>query len=84
MGKIWGMDAIFKNVFTSPLGTIVALDESRIQEGLIIVGTDDGLVTVTRDNGDNWETYENFNGVPSRAYVTDVIASKHDINTIYL
>ncbi len=84
MGKIWGIDAIFKNVFTSPLGTIVALDESRLQEGLIIVGTDDGLVKVTRDNGDNWETYENFNGVPSRAYVTDVIASKHDINTIYV
>ncbi len=84
MGKIWSVDAIFKNVFTSPLGTIVALDESRLQEGLLVVGTDDGLVRVSRDNGTSWEKHENFPGVPQMAYVTDVITSKHDVNTIYV
>ena len=84
MGKIWSVDAIFKNVFTSPLGTIVSLDESRIKEGMIVVGTDDGLVQVTKDNGVSWRTFENFPGIPSRAYVTDVVASKHDVNIIYV
>ena len=28
--------------------------------------------------------FENFPGIPSRAYVTDVVASKHDVNTIYV
>lgn len=84
MGKIWSVDAIFKNVFTSPLGTIVSLDESRIKEGMIIVGTDDGLVQITKDNGVSWRKFENFPGIPSRAYVTDVVASKHDVNTIYV
>ena len=84
MGKVWSVDAIFKNVFTSPLGTIVALDESTLNEGLIIVGTDDGLVQITRDNGNTWKKHENFPGVPEKAYVTDVLASKHDLNIIYV
>ena len=84
MGKVWSVDAIFKNVFTSPLGTIVALDESRLKQGLLVAGTDDGLVRISRDNGNTWEKYENFPGVPKKAYVTDVITSKHDVNTMYV
>ena len=84
MGKVWSVDAIFKNVFTSPLGTIVALDESRLKQGLLVVGTDDGLVRISSDNGGSWEKHENFPGVPQKAYVTDVITSKHDENTIYV
>ena len=84
MGKVWSVDAIFKNVFTSPLGTIVALDESSLQQGLLVVGTDDGLVRISRDNGGSWEIYQNFPGVPQKAYVTDVITSKYDVNTIYV
>ena len=84
MGKVWSVDAIFKNVFTSPLGTIVALDESRLKQGLLVVGTDDGLVRISRDNGNTWEKYENFPGVPKKAYVTDIITSKHDVNTMYI
>ena len=84
MGKVWSVDAIFKNVFTSPLGTIVALDESTLNEGLIIVGTDDGLVQITRDNGNTWKKHENFPDVPEKAYVTDVLASKHNLNIIYV
>ena len=84
MGKVWSVDAIFKNVFTSPLGTIVALDESSLQQGLLVLGTDDGLVRISRDNGTTWEKHQNFPGVPQKAYVTDVITSKHDVNTIYV
>tara|TARA_B100000902_G_scaffold244_1_gene329 strand:- start:82 stop:3231 length:3150 start_codon:yes stop_codon:yes gene_type:complete len=84
MGKVWSVDAIFKNVFTSPLGTIVALDESKLQQGLLVVGTDDGLVRISRDNGKTWDKYQNFPGVPQKAYVTDIVTSKHDVNTIYV
>ena len=34
--------------------TIFAVNESPQEEGLIWVGSDDGLVHVTKDNGDNW------------------------------
>lgn len=84
MGQVWSVDAIFKNVFTSPLGSIVALDESPVQEGLLLVGTDDGLLQITEDNGQNWRTIENFPGVPARAYVSDVHASRHDADEIFI
>ena len=35
--------------------TIFAVDESPLQEGLMWVGSDDGLLHLTRDGGKNWE-----------------------------
>ncbi|MDN5203787.1 glycosyl hydrolase [Fulvivirgaceae bacterium BMA10] len=83
MGQVWGIDAIFKNVWTSPLGTIVSLSESTLQEDLLYVGTDDGIIQVTEDGGNNWRKIDQFPGVPKLAYVADVFASKHDVNTVY-
>ena len=51
MGKIWSADAVAKSVSTSFYGNCVALTESPRQEGLIYVGTDDGLIQVTEDGG---------------------------------
>jgi photosystem II stability/assembly factor-like uncharacterized protein len=83
MGTVWSVDAVWKNVFTSPFGTIVSLDESPLLEGLIYVGTDDGLVQVTEDGGATWRATERFPGVPEMTYVADVLASHHDPNTVY-
>ncbi len=83
MGKIWPMDAVAKNASTSPYGTIVALDESPVQEDLLYVGTDDGLIQITKDGGENWTKIESFRGVPERTYVNDIIASHHEPNTVY-
>lgn len=83
MDRVWGIDAIFKNVWTSPRSTIVALDESPIQEGLIYVGTDEGLVQVSTNGGDTWSRSERFPGVPEETYVADVFASRHDANVVY-
>ena len=51
MGRIWEMDAVDKNISTSNYGNIVSLVESPLVEGLIYVGTDDGLIQVTEDGG---------------------------------
>jgi len=83
MGTVWSPDAVWKNVFTSPFGTIVSLDESPLVEGLIYVGTDDGLIQVTEDGGANWRKIDSFPGVPDMTYVADVAASRHDENTVY-
>ncbi|UCC71983.1 MAG: glycosyl hydrolase [Gemmatimonadota bacterium] len=83
MGTVWSVDAVWKNVFTSPFGTIVSLDESPLEEGLIYVGTDDGLIQVTEDAGANWRRTERFPGVPAMTYVADLLASRHDANTVY-
>jgi photosystem II stability/assembly factor-like uncharacterized protein len=83
MGKVWGPDAVAKNQSTSFYGNIVALAESPRKEGLIYVGTDDGLIQVTTDGGANWTKYEKFVGVPEMTYVSRLAASNHDANTVY-
>jgi len=83
MGRVWGIDAVAKNTSTSFYGNIVSLSESPLQEGLIYVGTDDGLIQVTEDGGKNWRKIEKVAGVPERTYVSHVQASAHDANTVY-
>ncbi len=83
MGRVWPMDAVAKNASTSQYGTIVALDESPVEEGLLYIGTDDGQIQVTEDGGANWQKIDFFPGVPERTYVNDIIASQHDRSTAY-
>jgi len=83
MGKVWGPDAVAKNASTSFYGNIVALAESPKKEGLIFVGTDDGLIQITGDGGQSWTKYEKFPGVPDTTYVSRLAASEHDVNTVY-
>jgi len=83
MGKVWGPDAVAKNQSTSFYGNIVALAESKKKEGLLYVGTDDGLIQVSSDSGANWTEYEKFPGVPEMTYVSRLAASSHDAGTVY-
>lgn len=83
MGRVWGPDAVAKNASTSFYGNAVALAESPKKEGLIYVGTDDGLIQITEDGGKNWRKAEQFTGVPEMTYVSRIIASQHDANTVY-
>src|SRR5690348_17381553 len=84
MGKVWPIDAIQKNVSTALYGNISAVAESFRQEGLIYVGTDDGLVQITEDGGRNWRKVEKPAGVPEDAYVQRIAASQHDAGTVYV
>jgi len=83
MGRIWPLWAVAKNASTSRYGNITTLDESPLVEGLLYVGTDDGLIQVIEDGGQNWRRIDKFPGVPERTYVNRVLASQHDPNTVY-
>ena len=82
-GKVPKADAVAKNASTSLYGNIVALAESPKVEGVLYVGTDDGLVQVTEDGGANWRKIESFPGVPANTYVSKLLASQHDAGTVY-
>ncbi len=84
MGKIWPAGSIALNESTTALSNIVSIDESPLLEGLLYVGTDDGLVQVTEDGGKNWVKIEQFPGVPQWTYVSDVFASPRDANTVFV
>ena len=84
MGKVWPTSAVAFNQATTTLSTITTIDESPLLDGLIYAGTDDGLVQVTEDGGRNWRRIEKFPGVAEYAYVTDVLASPRDANTVFV
>ncbi|HSQ23505.1 MAG TPA: hypothetical protein VLN44_03825 [Pyrinomonadaceae bacterium] len=84
MGKIWSMDAVAKNQSTAFYGNASAIDESPKKDGLIYIGTDDGLIQVTGDGGMNWRKVNRVGDVPELAYVSRIIASNHDANTVYV
>ena len=83
MGRVWGPDTIAYNASTSFYGNIVALNESPAKEGLVYVGTDDGLIQVTEDGGKNWRKEEKFPGIPDTTYVSDIASSPTDANVVY-
>jgi photosystem II stability/assembly factor-like uncharacterized protein len=83
MGKVWGADAVSKSVSTSFYGNIVALSESPKKQGLLYVGTDDGLIQITENDGGAWRKVDKFSGAPERTYVSRLLASQHDANTVY-
>jgi len=83
MGKIQSPEAVAKNASTSYYGNIVALDESPKKEGLLYVGTDDGLIQVSENGGDTWTEYSNFPGVPETTYVSCIKASLHNENVVF-
>ncbi len=86
MGRVWGIDAVAKNDSTSLYGTIVAISESPLAEGLIYAGTDDGMFSVTADGGQNWTRIGKFGSldVPEFGYINDIEADLHDANTVYV
>ena len=83
MGKTWSPDALWDHGAMSMFSTITTVDESRLQEGLIYAGTDDGLIQVTEDGGKSWRKVEKIPGVPDHFFVNKVKASKHDKDTVF-
>lgn len=83
MGKLWQPEAVAKNMSTSKFGNIFALSESPLKQGLLYVGTDDGLIWMTENDGDNWTKYETFSGVPNMTFVNYITPSRFDESTVY-
>jgi len=58
--------------------TIITISDTPIDTTIIWVGTDDGNVQVTKNNGKNWENVKlNIKEVPKKIWVSRVEASKH-------
>ncbi|MBK8571174.1 MAG: glycosyl hydrolase [Holophagaceae bacterium] len=83
MDRVWSVDAVARNTSTSFFGNIVALTESPKAEGLLYVGTDDGLLQVSEDGGKTWRKQDRFPGVPELTYVSCLAASPHQAGTVY-
>ena len=65
-----------------PYQTIFSISESPLKAGLIYAGTDDGRVHVTKDDGKTWK--EIVKGLPYGKWVSELVASAYDENTVYM
>lgn len=83
MDRVWSVDSIAKNASTSMYGSIIGITESPLQEGMIMVGTDDGVISTTNNGGKNWTSVKSFAKVPDMTYVSDVLFSNHNKNVAY-
>ncbi|MGH7483226.1 MAG: WD40/YVTN/BNR-like repeat-containing protein, partial [Longimicrobiales bacterium] len=63
--------------------TIYAVEESPLERGVIWVGSNDGLVHVTRDGGESW-TDVTPDGLPEDGRIQTVEASPHDPAEAYV
>jgi photosystem II stability/assembly factor-like uncharacterized protein len=83
MGRVWSVDALYDNGAMSWYGTLTALAESPLVEGLLYTGSDDGLVQVSEDGGGSWRRAAPWPGVPELVFVDDVVASLHDPDVVF-
>jgi photosystem II stability/assembly factor-like uncharacterized protein len=63
--------------------TIFTVDESPVKQGVIWVGTDDGLVQLTQDNGATW-TNVTPKDMPEWIQINQLKASPFDAGTAYV
>jgi len=63
--------------------TIFAAQESPITEGLLWLGSDDGLIHVTRDGGKNWDNVTP-KGMPDWMMINSIEPSAFDAGTCYV
>ena len=69
----------------SPQPCITAIAESPAKAGVLWVGTDDGNVQMSRDDGKTWQNVvTHVPGVKKGAYVSRIEPSRKDAGTAYL
>jgi photosystem II stability/assembly factor-like uncharacterized protein len=65
--------------------TITEIAESPLRRGLLYVGTDDGNVQVTQDEGRHWANLgRRFPDLPESMWVSGIEASRHNASTVYV
>lgn len=86
MGRTWSVEAGWDIYAMSNFHTIANFSESPVDENILWVGTDDGLIQVSKDGGKNWKKIDlkKVKGIPENAYVNDIRADLYDPNTVYV
>ncbi len=65
--------------------TILTIAESPVEKGVIWVGTDDGNIQISRDDGRTWTNVRNrVTGLPAEAWIGNIDASPTERGTAYV
>ncbi|RPA69967.1 glycosyl hydrolase [Cyclobacteriaceae bacterium YHN15] len=83
MDRVPSIDALYDNSAMSKFATLTSLSESSLQKGLLYAGSDDGMIHVSEDDGQNWRKCGNLPKVPALIFINSIEASSHDANTVF-
>ena len=83
IGRVWSADALYDNGAMSKYATLTSITESPMEEGLLYTGSDDGIIMVSENSGQNWRTSGTLPMAPPRSFINDLEASCHDTNTVF-
>lgn len=73
------------NLQTFDGAVLYSIDESPAEEGVIWTGSNDGLVHVTRDGGEDWTNVTpNIPNIPEWAWIKEIHASRHAAGKAYI
>ncbi|MEO1417703.1 MAG: glycosyl hydrolase [Bacteroidota bacterium] len=86
MGKQQSWDNPWDMYAMSNYNTITSLSESPAKAGLLYAGTDDGIVQMSEDDGQNWNKVmlSDIKDMPERLFVNDIRADLFDENVVYM
>ncbi|MGH9845643.1 MAG: VPS10 domain-containing protein [Blastocatellia bacterium] len=75
---------IAKNDGVGSYGNLVSFAESPKKAGLYYAGSDDGVISVSRDDGANWTNVTSkIPGLPANTYVSRIAPSRFEEGTAY-
>jgi len=73
------------NLMTWDGAVLISIEESEIEPGLIITGSNDGLVQITRNYGESWENVSgNIPDLPEWGTISNIEISKHKKGKAYI
>lgn len=64
--------------------TIISIAESPVIKGRLIVGTDDGKLHVSDNDGETWTNLTAYLPGPDNAWISEIVASRFNADRIYI
>ena len=86
MEKVQSFDNAWDVYAMSTFSTITSIAESPLNQKILCVGTDDGLIQLTKDGGLTWNKIQlaDIKNIPHKSYINDIKADLFDENTFYV
>jgi photosystem II stability/assembly factor-like uncharacterized protein len=84
MGMVRDSTTLSRDDGVGEFGTLTAIAESPATAGVLLVGTDDGVVSLTTDAGRTWTNITSRFKLPGPRWVSRVLWSVHDARTAFV
>lgn len=84
INKVPSIDALYDNGAMSLYATLTSIAVSPVKEGLVYTGSDDGMLYVTENDGQDWRRMKALPDLPERSFINDIEPSQHNEGTLFV